>query len=168
MRRGARGFSLLAIMFVVAAIGIGAGAAMESWRTSMQREREAELIHVGREFREAIRGYFESGRQYPESLESLVKDPRSQLVRRYLRRIYPDPVTGKSEWGLVVLNEKIVGVASLSEAAPLKVDGFDPTEASFKDKERYSQWRFTHPADLAATNLQVRPWRPAATPQPGS
>ena len=162
-RHASRGFSLLAILFVVAAMGIGASAAMESWRTSMQREREAELIQVGREFREGIRRYFEAGRQYPESLEALLNDPRTQQLRRHLRRIYSDPVTGKADWNLIVVHERIVGIASASQAVPLKSDGFDPTEAAFKDKERYSEWRFTHPHDLVVANIVVRPWRPLAS-----
>jgi len=154
-----RGFTLLAVLFIVAATGIGLAAASEVWSTAAQRERETELFFVGREFREAIRKYHESGNQYPDSLESLLQDPRSQRIRRYLRRVYADPITGKAEWGLLVRNGRIVGVHSLSERAPLKTGGFEPPEARFADKGKYSEWWFTFPADLSEAGLQSRHYR---------
>jgi type II secretory pathway pseudopilin PulG len=153
------GFSLLAILFVVAAMGIALSTAFEMRSTGLKREREAELIFVGREFREAIARYHHSGGQYPESLEALLQDPRSTTLKRHLRRIYPDPVTSRPDWGLVTLNERIVGVFSLSDRAPLKTDGFEPTEAAFKERDKYSDWWFTFPYDLKPENLRTRQFR---------
>ena len=52
MRQG--GFTYLGVLFVVATIGGGLAGTGELWSHSRQREKEAELLWIGNEFREAI------------------------------------------------------------------------------------------------------------------
>ena len=94
----------------------------EVWHTSAVREKEAQLLQVGDEFRRAIERYYLSGpRIYPRNLSDLVQDPRQPGVVRHLRKIYPDPFTNSIEWGLVKAPDGgIAGVHSLSEERPLK------------------------------------------------
>lgn len=40
-------------------------------------------------------------------------------------------MTGKAEWGLVVVAGRVVGVHSLSQDMPIKVANFEPAEAAF-------------------------------------
>ena len=57
-----------------------------------------------------------------------------------------DPVTGK-EWALVKdAAQTIVGVASTSEAEPLKQGNFpfDLDPADFEAKKKYSDWQFIY------------------------
>lgn len=151
----ARGFTYLTVLFLVAILGGGLALAGEVWETSAKREKEAELLFVGNEYRKAIARYYLSGpqRQYPKNLSDLVKDPRQPGTVRYLRRLYPDPITGKPEWGLVKANDGgFAGVYSLSDASPLKVSGFRVRDAAFEGKPKYSDWQFIHqPAAAAAT-----------------
>jgi type II secretory pathway pseudopilin PulG len=147
------GFSYIWTLMLVAILGVGIVLVAELWSTSAKRDKERELLFVGQQFRNAIGRYYEStlvggAKQYPESLDVLLQDSRFPGIHRYLRRLYKDPITGKPEWGLLVLSGRIVGVHSLSEEKPIKVDNFDPTEASFKGKEHYKEWIFTYPADL--------------------
>ena len=104
-RRQQSGFTYLMVLFAVAFMGVVLAAAGETWQSVRQREREVELLFVGNAFRQAIGGYYEGtpgpAKRFPRSLEELLKDPRYLATRRYLRKIYVDPVTGKSEWGLV-------------------------------------------------------------------
>ena len=92
----------------------------EVWHTSNAREKEAELLFIGNEYRRAIERYYLAGsgvRQYPKNLADLVKDPRQPGTVRHLRRLYPDPITGSEEWGLVKSADGgFAGVHSLSEA----------------------------------------------------
>lgn len=88
--------------------------------------------------------------EYPQTLEELLKDSRTAETRRYLRKIYRDPITGKSDWGLVRVAGRIVGIHSLSDRRPIKQDGFEGDEIGFKGKEKYSQWIFTYPSNLHA------------------
>lgn len=158
-----RGFTYLTLLFMVAILAGGAALAGEVWETSAKREKEAELLHVGNEYRKAIERYYLSGpRQYPKNLEDLVKDPRQPGTVRHLRRLYPDPITGKSEWGVVKSADGgVAGVYSLSEAAPLKSAGFAVRDAAFEGKTKYSEWQF-----VFAPTAPAAP--PAAPPMPGS
>ncbi len=150
------GYSLLWVMMLVAMLGVSLMIGEEIYRTSVRRDHERELIFIGRQMREAIARYYEATpgaiKQYPDSLEALLLDPRVPGSRRYLRKIYLDPMTGKSEWGLYMLAGKVVGVHSLSAERPIKVAKFEPTEASFEGREKYSDWVFCHPPDLLLKN----------------
>ena len=150
-----RGFTYLAVLFLVAMMAGGLALAGEVWHTSAMREKEADLLHVGNEYRKAIERYYLSGtRQYPKNLADLVKDPRQPGTVRHLRRLYPDPITGKDEWGLVKADDGgIAGVYSTSEAAPLKTGGFAVRDASFEGKTKYADWQFV----FAPTQVSSKP-----------
>lgn len=141
-----RGFTYAAMLLAVAIVGIGLSAAGQSWSTAAQREREAELLFVGGEFRRAIRSYVlasPGAQRYPRRLEDLIADDRFPSARRHLRRIYRDPMTGKREWGLVQApGGGVMGVHSLSEAAALKTAGFAEADRDLEGKARYADWKF--------------------------
>jgi type II secretory pathway pseudopilin PulG len=144
--RAEGGFTYFTVLFILAIMAGGLALIGEVWHTSSAREKEAELLHVGNEYRKAIERYYLSGpRQYPKSLSDLVKDPRQPGTVRHLRRLYPDPITGKDEWGLVKSNDGgFAGVYSLSEGAPLKTAGFAVRDAAFEGKAKYSDWQFVY------------------------
>ena len=149
--RRAGGFTYLTVLFIVALMGIGLALAGTVWHTMALREREAELLHVGNEYRKAIERYYLSGpRQYPRELPALLKDPRQPGTVRYLRKLYPDPVSGKDEWGLVKAPDGgIAGVYSTSEAKPLKSGGFAVRDKEFEGEEKYSDWQFIYSPAIA-------------------
>ncbi|MDR7272914.1 type II secretory pathway pseudopilin PulG [Pelomonas saccharophila] len=105
MRRLERGYSYLAVLFLVALTAAGLAALGQAWSTAAQRERERELLFRGGEIARAISAYAKATpnppEQYPRSLEDLVEDQRSPRPRRHLRRAYEDPFTGKVDWELV-------------------------------------------------------------------
>jgi type II secretory pathway pseudopilin PulG len=173
MRRD-RGFTFLAVMFSIFLIGIFVSAAAKQWGTIVRREKEAELLFRGQAIRRAIELYYRTSRpglsQYPRTLEDLVKDPGSPAVRRYLRKVYPDPITG-GEWVLVKdANDRVKGVHSASEAAPLKTAGFPETLKEFEKKEKYSEWVFQYdPKQLVPGQVLPHPVPPATSnPSPSS
>lgn len=149
MRTGERGFGYVGIILIVAAFGIGLAAIGELWSTQAQREREAELLLVGRAYRQAITSYLGSTRPgmpaYPQRLEDLLEDRRGPVLRRHLRSLYADPITGSSDWGLVTTPDgRIRGVFSKSQRAPLKSAGFSASEPAFEQAKSYRDWRFEH------------------------
>jgi type II secretory pathway pseudopilin PulG len=160
--RSVGGFTYLTILFVVAIMGAGLALVGQMWHTAALREREAELLQVGNEYRKAIERYYLSGpRQYPRSLADLLKDPRQPGTVRYLRKLYPDPVSGKDEWGLVKAPDGgIAGVHSLSDEMPLKSAGFAVRDRDFEAKTKYSDWKFIFSAAVAGA-------KPAAAPAAG-
>lgn len=166
MRRASRGFTYLTVLFIVAILGGGLALVGEMWETSAQREKEAELLFVGNQYRSAIARYYLSGpqRQYPRALEDLLKDARMPETRRYLRRLYADPLSRKAEWGIVKAPDSgIMGVYSLSEEATFKRANFKLRDAAFASAQKYSDWKFvaTVPAKPAAAKP---PAKPAAQP----
>lgn len=147
-RGGQRGFTYIALLIGVAVMGVGLAATGEVWSTAQTREKERQLLFVGGEFRRAIASYAAqngtAAARFPLRLEDLLRDPRFPGVRRHLRRIYADPVTGTTQWGLVKgRGGEIYGVYSLSDAVPIKQAGFAPEDTQFEGKSKYSEWVFS-------------------------
>ena len=140
------GFTYLTVLFAVAFMGLGLALTGEVWHTALARDRETELLYAGNQYRRAIERYYLSGpKQFPGALEDLLKDPRKPGTERYLRKLYFDPMTGKSEWGLVKgLEGRIMGVYSLSEDSPKKVANFGFANREFEGAAKYSDWKFVY------------------------
>lgn len=143
------GFTYLAMLLLVVTTSTGAVAVSTLWHTAERREQERELLAAGDELRRAIASYHTQSpggrRQYPRRLEDLLLDPRFPGIRRHLRRILVDPVSGKAEWGLVKAPDGgIMGVHSLSGAVPLKTAGFAPAHRFFEGTSSYRQWEFVY------------------------
>lgn len=155
----ARGFTYVAVLVWVALIGTGLAVTGDVWRTTAQRERENELLFIGEEFRRALTAYYESSpgaKRFPVSLGALLKDERYPTVRRYLRKMYVDPMTGRAEWGVVRQPDGgIVAVHSLSAARPLRSANFTASQEEFAGKRSYSEWVFR--AEAAGIVMTVPP-----------
>ena len=151
-RRACGGFSYLWVLMLVALMGVGLTVAAEVHSVASQRDKERELLAIGRQFSTAIGRYYESGanREYPVSLNDLLRDERVPGVRRHLRKIFADPMTGKAEWGLVRFDGRIIGVHSLSKKKPIKQDGFEPAQADLQKKQAYTEWVFSYTPPAAA------------------
>lgn len=167
MRRK-RGFTYLTVLFMLAILMGGLALVGEVWETSAQREKEAELLHFGHQYRRAIAQYYESSpaghKRYPRQLEDMLKDDRFLFNVRQLRKLHPDPVTGK-EWGIVKAPDGgILGVHSLSEDRPLKMANFKTRDAGFDSAQKYSDWKFVHTPPPAAATTKPE----AAKPAPGA
>lgn len=143
------GFTYLALLIAIIVMGIGLAAIGPVARTLQLRQMENELLFAGDQIRRAIESYYESSpaglKQYPKQLEDLLRDARYPGVRRYLRRVYPDPMTGKKEWGLVEYpGIGITGVYSTSDLEPLRKTGFPALYRQFENTKKYSDWKFVH------------------------
>lgn len=175
LRSPQHGFSYLWVLLLVAFMGLGLTVGVEIDSTAVQRDREKELLSIGRQFRTALGRYHETQmvagrRDYPNTLDDLLKDNRVPGIRRHLRKIFVDPMTGKAEWGLVKVGGRIVGVHSLSGRVPVKQDGFEAEEMSFRGKRKYAEWVFAYPSDLMLqidAGLQP-PGNPPTAPQAGA
>lgn len=153
--RAEGGFVYIALLIFVAVIAISLSAVSEVWSFSAQRDRETELLFIGNQYRRAITLYYTSSprgvRAFPHSLEELLVDNRTEdNAQHYLRRLYPDPMTGKVDWGTVTLPDGgIVGVYSRSEGTPIKQAGFSRRDKVFAEQTRYSDWVFRSPLPAA-------------------
>ena len=146
-QRGDAGYTYLFVMFMVILIGLAATAVNRQWKTEIRREREAELLFRGDQIRQAIGLYYLTARAgfnaYPKSLDDLIKDPNSSATRRYLRRIYKDPITG-GDFELVKEGDALKGVRSTSTATPIKTGNFPPDYQDFAGKTSYHDWAFIY------------------------
>lgn len=142
-----RGLILLVLLLAMMLAAIAAMAGAQSWATALKREREEQLMFVGDQYRMAIGHYYYASPRggspmLPAQLGDLLADPRFLQSVRHLRRMYPDPITGGSEWGLVKRGNGIAGIYSLSEASPLKQSSFDSAYAGFEQRKSYREWIF--------------------------
>lgn len=170
------GFTYVGVLALVALMGIGLASIGQWWQTTRMREKETELLFVGEEFRRALLSYRDSSSglgEYPRRLEDLLEDRRLPGVRRHLRRIYDDPMTGRADWVLLRAGDRIVGVASRSESMPFRRAGFPSAFSDFAQARRYRDWVFAaEPVageTVAAQNTaggRAGPSGPGPLPQP--
>jgi type II secretory pathway pseudopilin PulG len=141
------GFTYIGLLITVAVIAVGATAALGAGTSLQLRDTEAELLAIGQEFRRALKDYAEAtpfGQpDAPKELAELLRDARQPGVRRYLRRIYPDPLTGKAEWGIDRFPDgRIQGIHSLSKTQTIRHAGFPAGLEGFEKAERHEEWIF--------------------------
>jgi len=149
--RRQRGLAYLVLLLAIALLGLAASASLSLGAAMARRDAERQLLAVGLEFQQALRSYAgisvaAPGGLGPRALGDLLKDPRVPGTRRHLRQLYPDPLTGRTEWGLVRDSQGyIVGVHSLAMGKPLQRTGFEPLQANFEEAESYGKWIFGLP-----------------------
>jgi type II secretory pathway pseudopilin PulG len=101
-----RGFTYLALLLVIAILGIGLTVASEIWVATARSQKMAELEWIGAQYTQAIGSYYEASpgsvKVYPPNLEELLEDHRYLTIRRHLRTAYLNPFTGKADWERVV------------------------------------------------------------------
>lgn len=132
------GVALVAVLFALALVALGAHAVMSVASRQTQRDREAQLQRVGTAFARAIQSYREASpgsmKSGPHTLDDLVVDRRFLGIRRHIRKIYPDPITQSLDWGLVrSADGAIEGVFSQSGETSIQVG---------EGGSRYSDWKF--------------------------
>jgi type II secretory pathway pseudopilin PulG len=148
MRAGEqRGFTLVAALVLLALCMLGLSVAGPLWSQRVQRDREQDLLRIGTLYAQAIEDYHDlspgSQKQYPPRLDVLLSDTRYVGARRYLRQLYPDPVDPGQPWGLVLDSEqRIVGVYSRSEKAPIAEGALDLGPVQLPPARHYADWKF--------------------------
>ena len=177
MRARQGGFTYLGLVVFVAIIGMVGAATLKIGSLLQRAAAEEELLEIGAAFGAALQSYAAATPrgtppQPPPTLQELLKDPRFPGVRRHLRKIFVDPMTGKAEWGIVYLGDQkgVVAIYSLSTAKPLKIANFDSRFQNFENKEKISDWKFMAAGQglltPGAPNVPATPAPPAPPPAP--
>ena len=151
-----KGFTYIWMLFAVALAGIVLAGAGQLWHHESWRDKEKELMFAGDQFRQAIESYYESSlgipKSYPDSLEKLLADDRFPIVKRHLRKIFVDPMTGTVKWGLIRQpGTGITGVYSLSTQQPIKRANFSERYKSFTGAVSYKDWRFVYAPEVSGS-----------------
>ncbi len=116
-RAGERGFSFVELVVVCAILTSLTAVAFPIAQHTIKRQKEFELRYSLRMMRNAIdeyKRYSDAGLLelqqclgcdgYPEDIESLIEAQRltgqgPDMVKRFMRRVPIDPMTGEAEWG---------------------------------------------------------------------
>lgn len=122
---------------ILVVMGIATAAIGPVWHTEVRRAKEEELLFRLGEYRRAIAQYRATRGRPPRELKDLLED-RSQLqTRRYLRRLYKDPITGKDDWKLDLIADRtgaILGIADIHTSSDK--EGL----RKVKGKSKYKEW----------------------------
>ena len=150
------GFTYIGLLVAIVLFGLGSVGAARVLASAERQEREHELLFVGAQFRSAIASYYAAvpgAGRYPPTMADLLQDPRFPGLRRHLRRIFVDLITGTAEWGLVQAPQGgIMGVYSLSTREPSKRANFEGPNANFNamaqrvtpESYSYRDWQFVY------------------------
>jgi len=155
--RSSEGFTYIAALIMVVIMGIMLGAAGQSMRVIMQREKEKELIFRGLQYRDAVERWCKKGAMPLLELDWLLKDPKDPGGKvKDLRKLYKDPVTG-GDWKILKdpNTKEIQGVASTSNEEPFKQGNFPEIIKSFEGKKKYSEWEFIYKRKPPGTGTPV-------------
>ena len=92
-----RGYMLLVLVLFTAILFIGVYRILPKAVFEGQRQKEEDLIFRGQQYRRAIQLYVRKFGRYPASLDDL--EDTNDL--RFIRQLYPDPMTPEGEWRLI-------------------------------------------------------------------
>lgn len=95
------GYMLLVAIFLLALLVLSLSVAAPRIAKSIQRDREVETMHRGKQYTRAIQLYYRKFHAYPPSVDALVKTNNI----RFLRKKYIDPMTGKDDWKPIMFGQ---------------------------------------------------------------
>jgi type II secretory pathway pseudopilin PulG len=95
------GYVLIAVIFMLALFVIALAVAAPKVAKAIQREREIETMHRGKQYIRAIKLYYRKFGRYPPNVDALVNT--NQI--RFLRKKYVDPTTGKDDWKIIGIGQ---------------------------------------------------------------
>jgi hypothetical protein len=95
-----RGYALLTVLLMAALIAFYVYAQLPRVAFESERDKEQTLIDRGEQYKRAIQLYVNAVKKYPQKIEDL----ENTNDKRYLRKRYIDPYTGKDEWRLIHVN----------------------------------------------------------------
>ncbi len=162
-RLRATGFTYLVLLWWVAISALMLAALGQQWQLESRRQREIEFVFRAEQIQAALAAYrcatADGQPSAPRHLQQLVHDARGEAPRHHLRRLWPDPITGK-DWGLLrqLPDDGIRGVYSLASGAPLRAPpGVDT----------YAEWRFDAQAEYTCPGQRVPPAAASAAEEAG-
>ncbi|WP_246500280.1 pilus assembly FimT family protein [Pseudomonas cyclaminis] len=158
-RQHQHGSVFMGMLVTVAVVAVMLMEAGTLWSSVLQRERELELLARGNEIRRAIGLYYAHGSTFPRSLEDLVLDRRQPTIKRYLRRVYTDPLTGNADWGVVPGPAKPSWVYSApQQARPSNKTTLQPSITVLQDKAVIKGGCFCTALDRVTLQPASLPW----------
>jgi hypothetical protein len=144
-REQERGFALLLVFVLAAAIALMLYKELPRVAFEAQRNKEDLLIQRGESYQRAIQLFYRKFKKYPAKMEDL--DNTNQV--RFLRKHYDDPMTGKSEWRLIHIGASGMFTDSLTHKPP----SLDKDKDKDKDKTQNAANSFVYEAPSIGSTL---------------
>ena len=88
------GYILVVAVFAVALVILALAVATPQIRKELQRDREVEAIHRGKQYTRAIQLYYRKFHTFPQNIDGLMETNGI----RFLRRRYADPISMRNDW----------------------------------------------------------------------
>jgi type II secretory pathway pseudopilin PulG len=95
------GYMLLLAVFLLALLTLSLAIAVPRITKQIQRDRELETMHRGKQYARAIQLYFRKFHKYPPDIDSLADTDGI----RFLRKRYVDPITRKDDWQPILFGQ---------------------------------------------------------------
>lgn len=143
-----QGYAYIALLIIISMLSLATLASAQVNSLLQKRMAEEELLFIGQEFQSALISYANAtpngSSRHPNSIEDLLKDNRTTMIRRHLRKLYVDPITKKEQWGFKYSpdGKGIIGIYSLSNDKPIKIANFPSSLKSFENQTSYRYWVF--------------------------
>jgi type II secretory pathway pseudopilin PulG len=103
-KRSEQGYTLLVVIFLMAILTLVLAVAVPKVRQDLQRDREVEAMHRGKQYIRAIQLYYRKFHAYPPNMDAL----KNTNGIRFLRKEYVDPITGKNDWKPILFGQNKV------------------------------------------------------------
>ena len=113
------GYVLMSVMILLAVFLILMAMAAPKVAESIQRDRDLETMHRGKQYIRAIKLYYFKFHAYPPNVDALVKTNEI----RFLRKKYLDPITGKDDWKPIMYCQNKTPMAMGFFGQPLAAPG---------------------------------------------
>jgi type II secretory pathway pseudopilin PulG len=113
------GYLLLSVMFLLVILLLWLSVAVPNMARSIQRDRDVETMHRGKQYIRAVQLYYRKFGAYPPSVDALVKTNDI----RFLRKRYIDPTTGKDDWKPIMYGQNKAPIAMGFFGQPLSSGG---------------------------------------------
>src|ERR1039458_1655933 len=96
------GYMLVVVIFMLALLMLSFTVAAPAVRKEIQRDRDVEMMHRGKQYARAVRLYYKRFGAYPPNVDALVQHNGI----RFLRKKYIDLTTGKEDWKIIRLGQQ--------------------------------------------------------------
>lgn len=115
--------ALLVLVALVTISTIGLSIAVPRARYAVEQAKEQELRNLLGEFRRAVDRFRDRNSREPVSFDELLTDAQG---RRFLRRLYDDPFTGRPDWVFDLATDGVVihSISSQSSLAGIPLSEF--------------------------------------------
>ena len=98
------GFAMLLVFLMAAVVAITLYMEIPRIAFESQRQKEQLLVERGEQYKRAIQVFVLNNKRWPGKIEDL----ENLNNRRYLRRRYKDPMTGKDEWRIIHIQNGVL------------------------------------------------------------